>query len=205
MDYAQWQSALFVPKENYQFDMLSIDFDAETSFGLTVYIKVNTAAGSFVVPVCFMGLDHTKSSDWMNIQEGLYSETMDLTGDEFEEAYRRITLEDLFDKTAKRNSIMVEMDLIMDAIQLGIVRAGIAGYDGTLDLEDRGYHTNKVDNIELGNMYDKTLVSEGTEMLAYAGVLESFELLFEIDQPVEGQQYNFKFLVNGSLWGELGE
>ena len=205
MDYAQYQSVLFMPSATTKFDSFTIYVDSETNFSMLVWLRVHTNGTTFTVPVCILNLNSEEDCDWTNeeTQTDLDWENMDSWTDP----------EQLLNDE-ERNSVWdLDLSAVLTDEQYSLIsETGVDSYDGELDYNGRydettkigyGYHTNSVDNTALADLYNLlpfTYNDEESKNFVSSSDDTYFKFIFQILDEQPDQEYNFKFLIMPDFW-----
>lgn len=211
MEYAQYKSAMFFPKNMTEMDSLTIYVDSETNFSMRIWLRVNlnTLMGriNFTLPLTILNLNSAEGCDWAN-------EDMDKewTGDE--EFWTEPT--ELFDNRERNAVWSIDLEALLSEQYFNqIYLLGFEANEQT-DYIERGYHSNSKDNADLKDLYTLLRMDENAELPQWytdlgleASVWDSlvsssedsyFEFVFEIIDEQPEQEYNFKFLIMPTFW-----
>ena len=214
MNYSDYKSVVFFPTEKLMFNTVDVYVDSETDLVLDFYLKVYINEDiNFVCHLCSFSLDHTKDCDWGNDES---EKTYENPFDEFfdtsinHNAFSWISFNELFEYITenKPNDYVLNcknQGSLTDAeAMLYIVsKIGAGKITDDLDYQNRGYHTNLEDNLELSEEYSyQEIDKNGTKALCYEGQEAYVEFIFNIPNYDVDENYNFKFLIQPTDWEE---
>lgn len=217
MNYSDYKSAVFLPNNRITFDTLDIYIDSETDFVLDLYLKVYINEDiNFICHICSLALDNSKDCDWANEEsektyENVFEEFFD--SDVKHNAFTWMKLEDLFSYvTGNRPNDYIlnckNQGSLTDAEAMYYIvsKIGALKMDEHLVYQDRGYHTNLEDNLDLSEHYSyQEIDKNGTKALCYNSNKPFVEFVFNVQNRETDKDYNFKFLIQTPTFDSIDE